>query len=297
MKITERQLREIIREELIQEGFFDNLDHELVMRAVSKHTDCRWLLLYIERWLKAPAQQADGSVIKRDKGTPQGGVISTLLSNLFLHYAFDKWMERSFPRHPFARYADDAVVHCKTQVEAETLKDAIAARMLECRLELHPEKTKIVYCKDDDRRGNYVNERFDFLGYTFRARRSKNRHGKYFINFSPAVSNKAAKAMRQTMRSWRLQRRSDKSIEDLGKMFYSTINGWINYYGHYYKSALYPIFQHLNRLLTWWAMQKYKRLRGHQRRATHWLGDIAKRESFRFPHWKLLGIRPVAGHK
>ena len=275
-------------------GFFDNLDHELVMRAVSKHTDCKWILLYVERWLQAPAQQQDGTLVNRDKGTPQGGVISPLISNLFLHYAFDIWMEKNFPNNPFERYADDVVAHCKTEVEAETLKEAIASRLLECGLELHPEKTKIVYCKDDDRRGSYENEKFDFLGYTFRARKSKNRYGKHFVNFSPAVSNKAAKAMRQKMRSWRLQLRSDKNIEDLGRMFYSTINGWINYYGRYYKSALYPIFQHLNRLLIWWAMRKYKRLRGHQRKATHWLGNIAKRESFWFPHWKVLGVRPAA---
>ncbi len=157
------------------------------------------------------------------------------------------------------------------------------------------EKTKIVYCKDEDRRGNYKNTKFDFLGYTFRARRSKNRYGKHFVNFSPAVSNKAAKAMRQKMRGWQLQLKSDKNIEDLGRMFYATIRGWINYYGKYYKSALYPIFMHLNRLLVWWAMKKYKRLRGHQRKATHWLGEIAKREPYWFPHWKLLGVRPAAG--
>lgn len=275
-------------------GFFDNLDHELVLRAVRRHTECKWLLLYVERWLKAPAQQKDGTLVMRDKGTPQGGVISPLLANLFLHYTFDKWMERYFPQHPFERYADDCIAHCQTEMEATMLKEAIAKRLNECGLELHPEKTKIVYCKDDDRRGNYDNEKFDFLGYTFRARRSKNRYGKHFVNFTPAVSDKAAKAMRQEMRSWQIPKRSDKNIDDLGRMFYAVINGWINYYGKYYKSALYPIFQHLNRLLTWWAMKKYKKLKGHQRRATHWLGNIAKRESFWFPHWKLLGVKPAA---
>jgi len=275
-------------------GFFDNLDHELVMRAVHKHTENKWVLLYVERWLKAPAQESDGSLAERSRGTPQGGVISPLLANLFLHYAFDKWMERNFPQNPFERYADDSVAHCKSETEAINLKAAIEKRMQACGLELHPAKTKIVYCKDDDRKGHYHNEQFDFLGYTFRARRSKNRYGKHFINFSPAVSNKAAKAMRQTMRSWRLQLRSDKNIDDLGRMFYARINGWINYYGRYYKSALYPIFQHLNRLLVWWAMKKYKRLRGHQRKATYWVGEIAKRESYLFPHWKRLGVRPAA---
>lgn len=276
-------------------GFFDNLDHDLVMKAVSKHTDSKWILLYVERWLKAPGQQADGTRLERDKGTPQGGVISPLLANLFLHYAFDKWMERNYPHHPFERYADDIFAHCNSEVEANNLKEAIKQRLQDCKLELHPEKTRIVYCKDDERRGRHEHEKFDFLGYTFRARRSKNRHGKYFVNFSPAVSNKAAKAMRQKMRGWRLQLRSDKNIDDLGRMFYSTINGWINYYSRYYKSALYPVFQHLNHLIVWWAMKKYKKLRGHQRKATHWVGSIAKREKYRFPHWKRLGVLPAAG--
>jgi RNA-directed DNA polymerase len=276
-------------------GFFDNLDHELVMRAVRKHTDSKWILLYVERWLKAPGQQADGTRIERNQGTPAGGVISPLLANLFLHYAFDKWMERNYPQNPFERYADDVIAHCKSEAEANQLKKAIELRLLECKLELHPEKTRIVYCKDDDRRGKYEHEKFDFLGYTFRARRSKNKHGKYFVNFTPAVSNKAAKAMRQKMRSWGLPLRSDKNIEDLGHMFYSTINGWINYYGRYYKSALYPVFQHLNRLLTWWAMRKYKKLKGHQRKATHWVGRVANREKYLFPHWKRLGVLPSAG--
>lgn len=186
-------------------------------------------------------------------------------------------------------------MHCLSEAEAKTLKQAIGKRLLKCGLELHPKKAKIVYCKDDDRRRNYENGKFDFLGYTFRARRSKNRHGKYFVNFTPAVSDKAAKAMRQEMRSWRLHNRSDKSIEDLGRMFDSKITGWINYYGKYNKSALYPIFEHLNRLLVWWAMKKYKKFKGHQRNATHWLGKIADREPHWFPHWKLLGLCPPAG--
>ena len=275
-------------------GFFDNLDHELLMRAVRKHTDCTWLLLYIKRWLTAPAQLDDGTLVPRQKGTPQGGVISPLLANLFLHYAFDEWMRRTYPQNPFARYADDVVVHCQTESEAGVLRKAIAGRLAQCKLELHPEKTKIVYCKDDDRRGNYLNEKFDFLGFTFRARRSKNRWGKYFINFSPAVSDKAAKTMRRTMRSWRLHLRSDKALDDLSRMFNPVLHGWINYYGSYYKSALYPIFRHLDRSLTRWAVRKFKKLRGHRRRATHWLGRIARQEPNLFAHWRL-GVRPAAG--
>jgi RNA-directed DNA polymerase len=273
-------------------GFFDNLDHELVMRAVRKHTDSKWILLYVERWLKAPGQQADGTLVERDRGTPQGGVISPLLANLFLHYAFDRWMQRNYPDNPFERYADDVIAHCNSEAEANALKEAISQRLQECKLELHPDKTRIVYCKDDDRRGQYEHKKFDFLGYTFMARRSKNRYGKYFVNFTPAVSNKASKAMRQAMRSWGLQLRSDKNIEDLGRMFYPIINGWINYYGRYYKSALYPVFQHLNRIIVWWAMKKYKKLQGHQRNATHWVKRIAKSESFRFPHWRRFGVLP-----
>jgi RNA-directed DNA polymerase len=276
-------------------GFFDNLDHQLVMKAVKKHVNSKWILMYVERWLKAPGQLPDGTQIEREKGTIQGGIISPLLANLFLHYAFDKWMQRNYPQNPFERYADDCIVHCKTESEANLLKEAIKQRLQECKLELHPIKTRIVYCKDDDRKGTHQHEKFDFLGYTFQARRSKNRYGKFFVNFSPAVSNKATKAMRQEMRSWRIPRRSDKSIEHLGRMFYPIINGWIKYYGRYYKSALYPVFQHLNRLIVWWAMKKYKKLRGHQRKAAHWLGKVAEREKDRFPHWKHLNITPATG--
>ena len=274
-------------------GFFDNLDHELLMRAVRKHTDCKWKLLYIERWLKAPAQLEDGTLVNRDKGTPQGGVISPLLANLFLHYALDEWMRRKYQSTPFERFADDAVFHCKTEVEAKALKMAIGERLAQCKLELHPQKTKIVYCKDDDRRGNYPNEKFDFLGYTFRARRSKNRWGKYFVNFSPAVSNDAAKSMRQSMRDWRLHLRSDKELVDLSRMFNPILRGWINYYGKYYRSALCPTFRHLNRTLVRWAMRKYKRLRIHRRRAEYWLGEIARRETRLFAHWQM-GLMPAS---
>lgn len=269
-------------------GFFDHIDHELMMRAVRKHTDCRWVLLYIERWLKAPVQLADGTLVVREKGTPQGGVVSPLLANLFLHYAFDEWMRRNQPHIPFERYADDAICHCKSESQAQWLLKALEGRMSDCGLELHPQKTKIVYCKDDDRRGNYPDEQFDFLGFTFRPRRSKNRWGKFFVNFSPAVSNKAKKAMRQTMRRWGLHLRSDKSLDDLAHMFNPTLQGWINYYGRFYKSALYPIFQHLDRTLSRWASRKFKRLRRHRRRAEQWLQRIARRDPGLFAHWRLL---------
>ena len=242
-------------------GFFDNLDHELVMRAVRKHTDSKWVLLYIERWLKAPAQLNDGTLIEREIGTPQGGVISPLLANLYLHYVFDTWLAKHYPSNPFERYADDAVVHCASEQEALQLKEAIAARMNECKLELHPGKTKIVYCKDDDRQGDYRTIQFDFLGYTFRPRKVMLRSGKVFTGFNPAISNKAATKIRQSIKSWKISRWSDKSLADFSCMYRAKIRGWINYYGRYYKSALYPVFQHLDVQLMKWAMRKYKSLR------------------------------------
>ena len=274
-------------------AFFDEIDHDLLMRAVRKHTDCRWLLLYIERWLKAPAQLEDGTLVSRDQGSPQGSVISPLLANLFLHYAFDEWMRRNHSGVPFERYADDILVHCKSEGQATWIKSAIEKRLQQCRLRLHPQKTKIVYCKDSSRRGNYPTEKFDFLGYTFRPRLSKNRRGEFFVNFSPAVSDEAAKSMRRVVRGWRIHRMSDKSIEDLSRIFNSVLRGWINYYGRFYKSALYPIFDQLNCALKRWAMRKYKKLRGRQRRARYWLGRIARREPNMFAHWQY--VRPAAG--
>jgi len=271
-------------------GFFDHIDHDLLMRAVNKHAKDKWVVLYIERWLKVPAQEEEGQLVPREKGTPQGGVVSPLLANLFLHYAFDRWMARNYPHLPFERFADDAIVHCRTEAQAEEVRAAIAARMQECRLELHPEKTKIVYCKDDDRRGTYSNEKFDFLGYTFRPRRSKNRKGKFFINFSPAVSDKAGKAIRAEIRSWHLHLRSDKAIEDLSRMFNPIVRGWLQYYGRYYRSALYPMMRQLDRSLARWAYRKYKKLRGHLRRATHWIARIARRDPGLFAHWQM-GVR------
>jgi RNA-directed DNA polymerase len=242
------------------------------------------MVLYIERWLKAPTQEEDGQLVPREKGTPQGGVISPLLANLFLHYGFDRWMAKTYPQLPFARFADDASVHCRTEGEAPEVRAAIAARMRECGWELHPEKTKIVYGKEDDRRGAYPNEKFDFLGYTFRPRRSKSRKGKYCINFSPAVSDKAVKAIRAEIGSWDLHVRSDKRIEDRSRMFNPIIRGWLQYYGGFYRSALYPPMKQLDRALARWAERKYKKVRGHLRRATHWVARISRRDPKLWAH-------------
>ena len=245
-------------------GFFDNLDQGLLMRAVRHHTQDNWVVLYIAWWLEAPVQLPDGTLEARTKGTPQGGVISPLLANLYLHYAFDLWMQRTNPSISFERYADDAVCHCRTQAEAEHLKEALERRFADCGLTLHPEKTRIIYCKDDDRRQGYPTISFDFLGYSFRPRRSKNRWGKPFINLSPAVSNKSAKAIRQEVRSWNPPLRSDRALDDLARMFNAKIRGWVNYYGAYYKSALYRTLKHIDRKLVLWATRKFKRLRGHR---------------------------------
>ena len=276
-------------------GFFDNLRWDLVMRAVRHHTDVPWILLYVERWLRAPVRHADGRLEERTKGSPQGSVISPLLSNLFMHYAFDEWLRRNYPSIQFARYADDAVVHARSQHEAETLLAALRRRLAECGLELHPEKTKIVYCKDDDRRGTHEHTSFDFLGYTFRPRRAKNRKGKLFISFLPGVSNKAAKSIRATIRSWRLgTTRNNQSLEEIAKFVNPFVRGWVNYYGRFYKSALTPVLRELERSLAYWVRRKFKRFARHARRAVHWLGNVARREPNLFVLWEI-GIRPATG--
>ena len=268
-------------------GFFDNLDHELMMKAIKFHTDEKWIHLYIERWLKASLQREDGELIKREKGTPQGGVVSPLLANIFMHYAFDKWMKRRFPEVKFERFADDILAHCSALKQAERVLEEIRIRLKECGLELHPEKTKIVYCKDVDRKGSYEHERFDFLGYTFRPRLSKNKMGKCFVNFTPAVSQRAANRIRKEIRSWKIHLRSDKNIDDLARMFNAYVQGWVNYYGRYYKSAMYPFLRNIEGYLIRWVMRKYKRFQGHKQRARKWLGCVRKREPRLFVHWRL----------
>jgi RNA-directed DNA polymerase len=275
-------------------GLFDNIDHGLLMKAVCMHTDIPWVILFIQRWLKARFQMPDGTVQERIKGTPQRSVVSPLLANLFLHYVFDMWMASHHWNNPFARYADDAVIHCRSKEEAERLWIELEKRLTEFGLELHPGKTRIVYCKDDDRQGEYPETKFDFLGYTFRPRRSKNKYGKHFINFTPAVSNTAKKSMQQEIHDWRMHLKPDKTLEDLSHMFNPILRGWVNYYGLFYKSELYCVLKHMNRALTRWALRKYKKLAGHKRRARHWLGKIARRDSKLFVHWQM-GIFPEAG--
>ena len=276
-------------------GFFDNLDHDLVLKTVDHHTDNPWVHLYIARWLCAPTAMPDGSRVERARGTPQGGVISPLLANLFMHYAFDAWMERSFPRVQFERYADDAVVHCVSEAQARFVLKAVQRRLADCGLELHPIKTKIVYCKDDDRRGEYEHIQFDFLGFTFQPRRARNRHGKFFVSFLPAVSTKAAKDVRKTIREWRMaSTRNNQSLDDLARFVNPVVHGWTNYYGRFYRSKWKQVVRHLDRALVAWACRKYRRFHRRERAATHWLGRIARRDPNRFAHWQL-GVRPATG--
>ena len=276
-------------------GAFDNIDHSLLMKALKRHTESDWVLLYIKRWLEAPMQQLDGEIQERRQGIPQGGVISPLLMNLFMHYAFDKWMSIHYPELPFARYADDGIVHCRTLREAEQIKAVLEERFEECKLALHPKKTKIVCCKVDRPWIDYPVVKFEFLGYEFRLRTARTRTGRLFASFMPGISPSAAKAIRSEMRSWSLPNKSDKSIEDLSRMFGPIIRGWIGYYGHFYKSALYPTMYNLNRKLVKWVTKKYKRFRRRPRRAHYWLGRIAHKQPWLFPHWKMLGLKPAAG--
>ena len=274
-------------------GFFDNLDHRLMMRAVRKHTDCRWVLLYIERWLKAPIQKADGTVENRDKGTPQGGVCSPLLANIFMHHVFDEWMNQNHSEVSFERYADDILVHCKTAHQAYSMQKTIEKRLSHCKLELHPEKTQIVYCKDDDRWQKYAIESFDFLGYTFRPRRAKNKDGKYFVSFLPAISNKAKKAIRETVRGWRLHLITWTTLEKIAEKVNPIIRGWYQYYGRFYKSEISQVLRHIDRYLVRWVRWKYKRLRSHERNARRYLGSVCNRNPRLFVHWSF-GIRSMA---
>jgi RNA-directed DNA polymerase len=274
------------------QGFFDNLDHDLVLKAVAHHTDQRWILLYVERWLKAPLQHRSGELAARDRGSPQGSAISPLLANLFMHYAFDTWMDRVFPGVRFERYCDDMVVHCRTEAEAHQVRQAIDQRLAECGgLRLHPDKTRIVYCKDGKRRGSYEHVSFTFLGYTFRSRKVRSKTGSYFFGFNPAISDEAAKRIRAQIRRWRLHHRSGSSLADLAREINPIVRGWINYYGRFYPSALVPSLKGIDQYLMRWATQKYKRLRRRRSRAWQGLEKTAKLYPGLFAHWKILRPR------
>jgi RNA-directed DNA polymerase len=265
--------------------FFDSVPWHLIVRAVEAHTDVPWVVLYVKRWLAAPVRLPDGTLAERDRGTPQGSAISPVLANLFMHYAFDAWMARGFPTVPFERYADDAVVHCTSERQARHLRQAIADRMAEVGLRLHPDKTKIVYCKDGNRPGSYEHTAFTFLGFTFRQRRARNRHGKSFSNFLPAISKDALNKISAAVRSWRLHLRTGHTFKDLARRINPIVAGWMQYYGAFYRSALSPLLQRINAYLMRWIRKKYKRLRGKKKARECWQG-ITGRYPLMFAHWK-----------
>lgn len=276
--------------DLDYQSFFDSIDHELMMKAVAAHTNERWVLLYVERWLKAPTQQEDGTVVARDRGTPQGSAISPLLANIFLHHAFDAWMSREFRGAPFERYADDAVVHCVSERQAQNVLDAITKRMESLGLALNSGKTRIVYCKGSRRHGSYEHERFDFLGFTFRPRSARRKNGEMFVGFLPAISDDAAKKIRRTIKRWRIHLWSGTPLTQIAREINSTVHGWVNYYGRFYPSMLAKSLRRIDEYLVRWAWRKYKRLRGRRKRTWEFLAGVATREPKLFAHWRV--VRP-----
>lgn len=264
---------------------FDQIDHVLLMKAVRKHVKEGWILLYIERWLTAPFETTEGISVPRERGTPQGGVVSPILMNLFMHYAFDLWMKRTYLQCPFARYADDAVVHCRSQKQAEDVMQSIAARLAECGLTMHPEKSKIVYCMDSNRNKAYPIVQFTFLGFTFRPRGARNRQGRLFTSFLPAVSDTALKRMRQTVRGWRLPRRTPATLQELAWQYNSTIRGWMNYYEAFYKTAMHELYEYLDQNLMRWARRKHKTLASRKQPSADWLSKMKDRLPGLFVYW------------
>ena len=266
-------------------SFFDTIDHELLMRAVRKHVREKWQCLYIERWLKASVMHSDGRLEVRSVGTPQGGVISPLLANLFLHYAFDIWVERNWPGIQFERYADDIICHCASEKEAEALKEVLTERFQSCGLTLHPEKTKIVYCKSSYHTGEYPEVSFDFLGYTFRPRLARSRAGNMMVSFTPAISSKSAKRIRTSMRNWHLSCWQSLDISEVAKNIWLRVQGWINYYGLFGISELRRVLYHLDEHIVRWIQRKYKKLR-RRSKAFRWLRRVRKDNSCLFAHWR-----------
>ena len=266
--------------------FFDEVPWDLVVKAVQTVTDSPWVLLYVRRWLAAPLAHPDGALQQRSKGTPQGSAVSPILANLFMHYAFDMWMAREVPGCPFERYADDVIVHCKNKRQAEYVLARIATRMQEVGLRLHPDKTHVVYCKDGKRRGRHEHTSFTFLGYAFRAREARSKHGGgSFTSFLPAISPEALKATGERVRSMRIHRHSTLSLNDLAAWLNPIVAGWMHYYGRFYRTALHPLLRRVNTYLRRWAGKKYRRLRTHKRFKRWWTG-LLQREPGLFAHWQ-----------
>ena len=266
-------------------GFFDAIDHDLLMRAVERHVKETWQLLYIQRWLKAPVQYADGHQESCQRGTPQGGVISPLLANLFLHYVFDVWVEKHWGGIQFERYADDIVCHCSSEREAQRLKQLLEKRFTQCGLQLHPEKTRIVYCKGGYRTGDYEHVSFDFLGYTFRPRWIKTRQGKQGLYFIAAVSQKSAKRIRKEINGWPWKYWYQRELSDIRRYCINRLQGWLNYYGLFGSSIIRNVLFHFDKRLSRWAKSKYKQLKTLMQ-AARWVNRIRRQKPHGFPHWQ-----------
>jgi RNA-directed DNA polymerase len=269
------------------QGFFDNVPHAQIVAAVEKHTDLPWVVLYVRRWLVAPVQHQDGSRVVPVQGTPQGSAISPLLSNLFLHYALDSWLARSFPVVQFERYCDDVVLHCFSQRQAKYIRHVVEERLLEFGLRCHPGKTRIVYCKQHGREEKYPVTDFTFLGFDFRRAPVRRRDGVLMCGFVPLVGKAALKSMARVIRQWRLGRRTSLSFRGLAAVINPIVSGWINYYGRFYKSKLMHFLeQQINPFLAKWAMRKYKRLRRAKGKTRRKLAEIASAFPEMFAHWK-----------
>jgi len=268
-------------------GLFDNIRHDLLTKALHHHCDCRWIQLYVERWLNAPVRQPDGSLVARDKGTPQGSVVSPILSNLFMHYAFDAWVRREMAGVPFCRYADDGLLHCRSRCQAEYVMKRISERFRQCGLEIHPDKSHVVYCRDAHRTEDYSRVSFDFLGYTFRPRRCVAPDGRVHPNFLPAISRDSKKEINRRIRSWHIQLKNAKTLVDLSRIFDPILRGWYAYYGRFYPSELRQLWWNFNRCLVRWASRKFKRLSRRKIRASRFLDRVARTRPDLFIHWRL----------
>jgi RNA-directed DNA polymerase len=262
--------------------FFDSVPWDKIVAVVEAHTDARWVVLYVRRWLAAGLRLPDGSTSERREGTPQGSAVSPVLANLLLHYVFDMWMVREFPDCPFERYADDGVVHCRTLVRAQQVLAALGKRMSEVGLELHPDKSGIVYCKDGKRRGDFPQIEFTFLGFTFRPRSAMSKHGTFFTGFLPAVSRQALKRMSVRVRAWRLHRWTGSEVSDLARMINPVVRGWMAYYGRFYRTVLYPLLDRINIYLMRWIRKKYRV--GRKQAVERLIRGYAARRRY-FAHW------------
>jgi RNA-directed DNA polymerase len=267
------------------EKFFGTVPWDRIIAAVGANTDLPWVILYVKRWLAAPIKMPGGTLAARDRGTPQGSAVSPVLANLFMHYAFDLWLAREFPGCPFERYADDAVIHCRTRPQAEAVLGKLRKRMEQVGVSLHPEKTRIVYCKDGKRRGSHEHAEFTFLGFTFRARALRARNGNVFTGFAPAVSKDAIKKMSAQVKSWRLHAVTGHTIGEIARAVNPVIRGWMQYYGAFYKTELHPVLRRINAYLVRWIRKKYRRLRPVKKAHGAWKRITGQYPAL-FAHWQ-----------